>query len=63
MKLRSKRCGDPGVTQEPSDCHRGMLVFVADAIDEVKRALELDPLSLFINADLGRTCYFARPLW
>jgi hypothetical protein len=40
-----------------------MLVFVADAIDEVKRALELDPLSLFINADLGRTCYFARPLW
>jgi tetratricopeptide (TPR) repeat protein len=26
----------------------------------VKRALELDPLSLIINADLGRTYYFAR---
>jgi TolB-like protein/Flp pilus assembly protein TadD len=30
------------------------------AIAEVKRALELDPLSLIINADLGRTYYFAR---
>jgi tetratricopeptide (TPR) repeat protein len=31
-----------------------------DAIAEVKRARELDPLSLIINADLGRTYYFAR---
>ena len=31
-----------------------------NAIAEVKRALELDPLSLIINADLGRTYYFAR---
>ena len=31
-----------------------------EAISEVKRALELDPLSLIINADLGRTYYFAR---
>ena len=31
-----------------------------EAISEVKRALELDPLSLIINSDLGRTYYFAR---
>src|SRR5262249_18523488 len=31
-----------------------------DAIAEGKRAVELDPLSLVINADLGGTYYFAR---
>jgi TolB-like protein/Flp pilus assembly protein TadD len=31
-----------------------------DAIAEGKRAVELDPLSLVINADLGGTFYFAR---
>ncbi len=31
-----------------------------DAIAEMKRALDLDPLSLIINADMGRTLYFAR---
>jgi len=31
-----------------------------EAIDELKRALELDPLSIIINTDLGRTYYFAR---
>ncbi|HKS04348.1 MAG TPA: tetratricopeptide repeat protein, partial [Chthoniobacterales bacterium] len=31
-----------------------------DAIAEGKRAVELDPLSLVINADLGATYYFAR---
>src|SRR5262245_40993618 len=31
-----------------------------DAIAEGKRAVELDPLSLIINADLGMTYYFAR---
>jgi TolB-like protein/Flp pilus assembly protein TadD len=32
----------------------------ADAIGEGKRALELDPLSLVINADLGVNYYYAR---
>src|SRR5207237_5361013 len=31
-----------------------------DAIAEGKRAVELDPLSLIINADLGTDYYFAR---
>jgi TolB-like protein/Tfp pilus assembly protein PilF len=31
-----------------------------EAIAEMKRALELDPLSLIINADLGTTYFFAR---
>ena len=43
----------------------GIVYFAAlgrfdEAISEVKRALELDPLSLIINSDLGRTYYFAR---
>jgi len=31
-----------------------------EALTEMKKAQELDPLSLIINADLGRTFYFAR---
>ena len=31
-----------------------------EAIAEVKRAVELDPLSLIINEDLGNTYYYAR---
>jgi len=31
-----------------------------EAIAEVKRAVELDPLSLIINSDLGNTYYNAR---
>ena len=31
-----------------------------EGLAQMKRALELDPLSLVINADLGRTLYFAR---
>jgi serine/threonine protein kinase/Flp pilus assembly protein TadD len=31
-----------------------------EALTEMKKALELDPLSLIINADLGRTYYWAR---
>ena len=32
----------------------------AEAIEEMERALELDPLSLIINRDFGMTCYYAR---
>ena len=54
---------------EPELCHRPSLVrtqfavvirTVDNAIAEVKRALELDPLSLIINADLGRTYISSR---
>ena len=31
-----------------------------EALDEINKAKELDPLSLVINADLGRSLYFAR---
>ena len=32
-----------------------------EATGEMKRAVELDPFSLIINSDLGRTYYFSRP--
>ncbi|MBF8295747.1 MAG: Adenylate cyclase [Bacteroidetes bacterium] len=43
----------------------GLIYFVAmgqfdEALAEMKRAAELDPLSLVINTDVGRTLYFAR---
>ena len=31
-----------------------------EAIEEIKRALELDPLSLVINRNVGQVCFFAR---
>jgi tetratricopeptide (TPR) repeat protein len=33
---------------------------LTEAVDEMKRAQELDPLSLIINTDLGHILYFAR---